>query len=242
MPSGFQYVSIVEVILMINKSIAIGLLLGGFAFIHPLQAEATYIHEASSVTYVTAGSSTSPNLMIDQSGLGTSYASGVTDFDAYNPASILHNWQYDPASGNATEWFGDYSTLIGDVVFDLGGLFTVDRIAFWNEDGEGINSVDVSYSTDGSSYGAAQTFAINNSEWGSDYVAQILTLTTPGYAQFIKFNLTAAKAEDGYPNLSIGEVAFSVAEPTNPVPEPATLLLFATGIVGFLGAKGRKRK
>jgi hypothetical protein len=200
------------------------------------QANATAILSPDSATY-SGTSATSTDLMIDRSGLATGFTSGVTNFDTYNPANVEHLYQY--GGGSINEWFANYPTSgIGEVVFDLGDLYTVDRIAFWNEDGEGISSVGVSFSLDGITYGGVETFKLTDNAWGVNYTADILALSSFTLAKFVKFNLVAANpADDGYPNLSIGEVAFSV---NSPVPEPATMVLFGAGLLGLLGMRRGK--
>jgi hypothetical protein len=201
------------------------------------QAEAAFIRSAESVSYG-GSSASSPNLMIDQSGLATTFSNGVTDFDSYDPANVFHDYQY--GVGNINEWFADYPDPVeGEIVFDLGDEYTLDRIAFWNEDGEGILSVDVSFSLDGTTYGSAQNFLPTDNDWGVNYTADIFTLSSSSLARFVKFELTGdPSADDGYNNLSIGEVAFSVAEG---VPEPATMILFGTGLLGLFGVRRRRK-
>jgi len=134
----------------------------------------------------------------------------------------------------------------GSVSFDLGGVYTIDRIAFWNEDVTGIDSFTVTFSDDDITYGNDQMFSsddLTDNPYKDAYKADILALSDFVVARYVHFQLNAHLPESGagdhltLPTVSIGEVAFSVAEP---VPEPATILLFGVGVMGLLGSRRRK--
>lgn len=64
-----------------------------------------------------------PTLMIDQSGLSSSYTSGVTNFDTYLASNPTHN------STLTTGWESGFAITTGNVDFDLGSSVTVSRMA-----------------------------------------------------------------------------------------------------------------
>src|SRR5688572_17087155 len=69
--------------------------------------------------------------MINQSGLDKPFTSGVTDFDAYfntgaspfGQGAFNHGWQSN---------FSFNLPMMGYVDFDLGGVYTIDRLGIWN--------------------------------------------------------------------------------------------------------------
>lgn len=197
-------------------------------------AEATYIRSAVSVVSTTTGDASPVANLSNQSGLATSFINGVTDFDTYNPGSVTHDYSW------ANEWFAPLGSATGSLTFDLGNVLTIDRFAFWNEDSGGIAQLDAYSSFDGILWTPSLgIFAPTNNPLDVGYVADVFKFYT--IARYVRFDLTATDPTDqGYvATMAVGEVAFSVAEP---VPEPATMLLFGAG-VGMLGLfRGRRRK
>jgi hypothetical protein len=176
---------------------------------------------------------TSPiSTITDQSGLsGGGYTSGVTDFDTY-VATATHSWQHDDTHHN--EWFSNPGPTgtTGNIVFDLGGVYNISKLAMWNEDSYGVKGFTISFSMDGITYGGDQSFTAANNPFGSDYKAQIFLLSTT-LAKYIKIHII-----DGYNVnvVSLGEIAFDASA----VPEPTTLLLLGTGLVGLAGMRRKK--
>lgn len=228
-----------------KKGVVAGVILGLSVFACVSVANATYIRGAVDVFDVTTppvgivtGSYGIGNI-IDQSGLANTYVNGVTDFDDFTTGvgATTHSWLPE---GN--EWWTPYHTDTASIVFDLGGLFTVDRVAFWNEDWNGISTLTISTANETSPFSAVGTFDdLTDNPYEFDYAADILTLSEERLVRYLRFDLTADLLHPSVwgdvRTISIGEVAFSVAEP---VPEPATMLLFGTGIMGLLGLKRRK--
>lgn len=223
------------------------LLLGGLS-----QAQAAYVRGAVNV-WTTAGQFDSTGdyavtNIIDQSGLSAGYVSGVTDYDSY-VASTTHAWE--PA-GN--EWWtpfgvdatGDFfGTNEGYVLFDLGANYVIDGVALWNEDWAGISNVNISVFDVNDGLTSAGLFSPTNVQYERDYLATDLNFSESYYTRFLLFGLTGASFDfdDGtgdrgmdQPTISIGEVAFSEVEP---VPEPATILLFSAGALGLIGMRKR---
>lgn len=218
---------------LLLRSAVVMAVLGLSTFVTAGSAEATYIRSAVNVVSSTGDAVPVANLS-NQSGLESNFVSGVTDFDAYNPGNVLHDYPW----GN--EWFAPLGSATGSLVFDLGYKYTIDRFAFWNEDSGGIAEIVGFSSLDGVSWSPSiGTFTPTDNTLNMNYVADVFEF--PAIARYVRFDLTATDPTDqGYaPTLAIGEVAFSVAEP---VPEPATMLLFGAGL-GVLGVfRGRKRK
>jgi hypothetical protein len=163
---------------------------------------------------------------INRSGLSATFASGVTDFDAYLAGGPTHT--YLPSNA---EWTSNFAST-GDVVFDLGQSYHVTRLALWNEDFRGINSVRIDTSDDP----VFLTFTT---------VANLAPAHTPGFnypAQ--QFTLSASNARyvrlkditmySGANTLAMGEIAFGVG-PVQAVPEASAFLAvaLATGLTAF---------
>jgi len=173
---------------------------------------------------------------IDQSGLSSGYTSGVTDFDTYLGGNPSHSFA---ALGN--EWFASSAVTTGSVDFDLGGVYSLDRIAIWNEDAAGVSRLDIYTSLD--SLFAVNTFvgtfSLTNNTRNADYLADVLSLAAITGARYVRFDILGAYPDEGGAanQASLGEVAFSVS----PVPVPAAVWLFGTALIGLAGF-GKRRK
>jgi hypothetical protein len=170
--------------------------------------------------------------IINQSGLTSSYISGSTDFDAF--ITTNHKFEYIDR-----EWFSTFNTMTGTITFDLGKLYNVDRLAIWNEDSFGINAFTVSSAGEDNVFGAAQSFTAISGGIFQNYSAQVFTLTSTTLAQYLKISVQSTHSNDitqEFGFASLGEVAFS----TSPVPEPTTLLLLGTGLLGLIGVRKKK--
>ena len=172
---------------------------------------------------------------INHSGLLTDFTSGVTDFDAYLATNPLHSRDVP------NEWFSAEPSTSAVVTYDLGTLFSVDRLSLWNENGVGIDSFNVLFSADGIAFSPAVSgLSPTDSPFDSDYPAQVFNLGI-GSARFVRLDITSCP-QPGSPRTfcGIGEVAFAVGAPTA-VPEPATLILLGTGLAAVARRRFTKR-
>ncbi len=207
----------------------------GFLMIFAItgMANAAFIISPDSVFFNNAGefqSNTRVTNTIDQSGLSAGFTSGVTDFDAYF-GSPTHAMQF---SNN--EWWARNGVNRGTIIYDLGDVYTLDRLALWNEDAMGIASFELytSLSSDFSSFIDHGTFQPSDNAYAVDYEADIFNMIV-GNARYVKLVMVGAGE-----TLGMGEIAFSANTAGNAVPEPATLMLFGLGLLGLAGINRKK--
>ena len=104
--------------------------------------------------------------IINQSGLSSNYTSGVDDFNTFvsSTTANYNNGTYNDLGSNSGQ--------LDNFYFDLGGVFTVDALAIWNQTGSAsLKTFDIyssadslfsttnflgSYSIDDGVYGAAE--------------------------------------------------------------------------------------
>jgi hypothetical protein len=173
---------------------------------------------------------------IDQSGLSTGFTSGVTDFDAYLGTNPTHEWIFTDGS----EWFSTAGATSGTIVYDLGGLFAIDRLALWNEEFSGIQTMQVETATNAGFIGAVSVGALlpTNTPFDQSYPAEVFTLT-PSVGRYVRLTITGPQSPNRGTFLSMGEIAFDVNQ--TEVPEPASLGLLAVGL-GAYAARRRARR
>ena len=88
-------------------------------------------------TMGTAGGTTTN--IINQTGLSSGFVSGVTDFSTYLATNPIH------ATNSATNgWAGNSGPVLGDLDFNLGGIFQLNSLALWSQSNtNGINSFTI---------------------------------------------------------------------------------------------------
>ncbi|MGE3818010.1 MAG: discoidin domain-containing protein [Isosphaeraceae bacterium] len=174
---------------------------------------------------------------IDQSGLSTTYVSGVTNFNAYVASSPTH------LRTNIPPTFGLTATNPpGNVDYDLGSVYDLDKMAFWNYGFSGSAAIN-----------SFQVYTSNDSTFTTSFLAGSFTAVDDGNSTFNNvqvFDLTDSTAR--YVRMSVltragpagvgfgyGEIAFGTA--AIPEPSPATLGLVCLGLAS-LGRAIRRRR
>ena len=172
---------------------------------------------------------------INQSGLSSSFVSGVTDFDTYLATNPTHS-----VAAFNNEWFTESGIHSAQVDYNLGAIYNIDKLALWNEEFSGLGAFNLLVSSDNVNFSSLLSNIMpTNNPIGSDYLAQVFLLGTA--AQYIRLDITnCPQAGGGFDGCGIGEVAFSVNQ-DNPsaVPVPAALPLMASGLAAF--GLGRRR-
>jgi hypothetical protein len=178
-----------------------------------------------------------PLNLINHNGLLTDYFSGISDFDSYIAGDPQHSY-----IGKFAEWFSEDSQTGATLVFDMGSVMLLDRLALWNEEALGTGSVAVALSTDGAAYTGVGSFS--PTDWPfyfPSYGADIFAFAaTP--AQFIQLTLSGCPQPNALPGsgggCGLGEVAFR--EAVSAVPEPFTLAVFGFGLAGTCFIRRRR--
>lgn len=170
--------------------------------------------------------------IIDQSGLSVPFQSGVDDFDTYIAGNPLHTILLENF-----EWFATFTVMSGNIDLDMGSQLTISRLALWNTEGFGIQTLSVQTSNDpafASSTNVGSFNAMQNPN-DIDYPAQVFSLT-PSVARYVR--LSVGSSEN---NMGIGEVAFATSSPpTNTVPEPSTLVVWS--LLGLMVSASWRRR
>ncbi len=147
--------------------------------------------------------------MINQSGIDKPFTSGVADFDEYFTTG-------DPAFGQGGfDWQSDFSfnlPLMGFIDFDLGDVYTIDRIAIWNRSLETGNFL-VSQ-TLGGPFDNAGSFALQNRlNFPFSYFSETVELDQPVEARYLRFEITSTykfDITDTFAYAIVGEVVLDV--------------------------------
>lgn len=192
-------------------------------------AQAAKIIAPVSVT-ATKGGSAGPfwkvENVINQSGLPIKYTAGVTDFDAYVAQYVRVN------AGLNTEWFSAQTSRSAQLTFDFGQEVTLYKLAIWDENNSGQQSMSISTPQ----LGLVKSFRPEESI-GERYGPQAFefrSITT----RYLTLDITGCgmnRTEQTVEYCGLGEIIFADGTGiTAGVPEPAT---WAMMILGF-GAAG----
>jgi hypothetical protein len=156
---------------------------------------------------------------IDHSGLLTDFVSGVDDFDTYLAGNPLHQLGYLNA-----EWFSASPHDNATVVYDLGALYSISRMAYWNEDSNGVSNVSVFACSDSTCTVPLPLGSfIPTHHLIVDYPADVFSLTA-AVTRYVRMDFTEY---DDTNWIAVGELAFDAGPG---VPEPSSLGLIAAGL------------
>jgi hypothetical protein len=160
-------------------------------------------------------------------GTGLSSLSLAATHDASFPGMWLSNQQVPP----------------GDLVFDLGGIYSLNAIGIWNYNASlglninlhrGVQQYSIDYSLDNLTYNGVIAPTVLTQGTASPLNADILNLGGV-QAQYMRLNILSSYGAPLYVGLS--EVQFD-GVPSS-VPEPTTLLLLGLGLAGLGFARKR---
>lgn len=191
----------------------------------PLLSNAVALQPVSAIATTNYGAPYTTNKIIDQGGMSATYVSGVTAASAIDSYTINDYQQV---------WHGQYGVQTGNLVFDLGASYTLDRVfLFWTNGGSTNNianfNIDVSNDSGFSSFVTAASFSNPSGAMNRVDFSSLVT------GEFVRLSWTSLQGS--YPGL--GEfVAGGVAAA---VPEPETYAMLLAGL-GLMGVVARRRK
>ncbi|MFO0953728.1 MAG: discoidin domain-containing protein [Isosphaeraceae bacterium] len=212
-------------------------LLLGLALAAPRAASAQAVVGATNVTTNMGNFSSSTPIgnVIDQSGLSTGYTSGVTDFATYIAGNPTH---FSASSG--LDWISSTGVTTGNVDFDLGAAFTIDRFALWNigdNDSRNLTGFTLLASPDNTFATTTNlgSFTASTTDPAAAAPAQVFSFTATS-TQFVRMQITS---NNGSVRTGFGEAAFGQAAA---VPEPSTLALGSMLAAAGLGCAAVRRR
>jgi hypothetical protein len=124
---------------------------------------------------------------LDQAGLSAGFASGVTDFDAYIASNPTHTFVFP-----GFEWFSDPGTS-AQVTYDLGALYSIDKLALWNEESGGIGLLDLFYSDDGITFSGLASGLLPTDNILAAYRADVFTFGAVN-GRYVRFDMSGCSS------------------------------------------------
>lgn len=205
-------------------------------------AEAEFIVSPTSVVSNSMGESTSSRdigNVIDQSGLSGGFVSGTTDYSDYLLTSPTHS-----TSKLGVSWLSN-SAPPGNIVFDLGAEFTIERLAIWQGGPTfkastlAVNGITLETSRDLAFTipNAAGSFNVPSQDVGaSSHPVNDFDLTD-SVGRYVRLTINSNYGAPG--NVSFGEIAFDVS--STPVPEPSSIFIVAVAGLSLFAGRLRRR-
>ena len=166
--------------------------------------------------------------VFDQSGLSSTFTSGVTDFATYMAGSPSHTFLY-----SGFEWFSSLGVHSGFFIFDLGAAYNLLHVADWNDEFSGLTSLTVSTCATAACAAPVAIGGGTPTNWPdtvTSYTADVFALSGAS-SRYLRIDMTGPQALADYDGLSMGEIAFDVTPAA--APEPSSLFLIASGALVF---------
>jgi hypothetical protein len=151
--------------------------------------------------------------MINQAGLDKPFTSGATDFDAYLTTGAQPFAQAGPG-----EWWSsvDFSLPVeGQLDFDLGAVYTIDRMAIWNRTLEDIQ-IHVSETLGGPMQLAGSFTLSNQTSFFFSYLPETVNFNAAFQARYLRIEIDSAykfDITDTFAYAIVGEVVVESVPP-----------------------------
>ena len=169
--------------------------------------------------------------------LSSAYVSGVTDFDTYTASAFTTL----SGGGSFNIWYSAANVLTGNFDFNLGGAYSIESFALWNDPqsaGQGVNSFTLLAASDAAfttptvlgSYSAVEGL-------GNANTAQVFTFA-PTTASYVRVQIVSNHGSTFVTGIS--EAAFEVS--AVPEAETYTMLLAGLGLVGFAARRRNQHR
>jgi hypothetical protein len=158
----------------------------------------------------------------------------------------------------AIAWVSPGGVNTGDLIFNLGGLYTLSGSSIWNFNNDAtdtatvaVRSIQMALSIDGSNFGPLLSLSVNGGLSGTTG-----NLTVPPNGGVLALNpdlITFAAANATHVRLTVSglgaanvgtglsEVAFDGVSASSAVPEPSSFVLFGLGAAGLAIARRVRR-
>ncbi len=150
-------------------------------------------------------------------------------------------WSADLGNGHAYEWVGWVYDSPVNIDFDFGSAIEVNQINIGTvQDNPGdvvLPSVNLYSSSDGVNWNYFYNYSVPESTSNND---QYFTYELGGLSVTDQYFRVSLYHSDNGPWTFTDEIDFY--QESSPVPEPATMLLFGTGLAGLIGTKVRRNK
>ena len=194
------------------------------------------LQAAGASTNMGTAAGAGPSATIDQSGLSTSYTSGVTGFDVFIASNPTHAGQ-----SGTNIWIGSSASPTGNFDFDLGGSYAIQSFALWNPGSDYFsNMIGFNLLGDDNAAFSSPTTLLSgqsaNPNTGPSFAALAEVFAfAPTTASFVRLEITS---HNGSASKSFGEAAFELSS----VAEPSSFLSSSSAGIGLIGRAWRRSR
>jgi hypothetical protein len=182
----------------------------------------------------------------------------IADESGLSSASLTATHSATGINGSPSiAWVAPSGVNSGDIIFDLGGLFTLSGSSIWNFNNTASDTFDISVSTiqiavstDGLNFGSLLSLAVNGS--ASSTTGNLIRTPnlgvlalSPDLVTFASVNATHVRlsvaGQGSFVGVGLSEVAFDGVAASDPIPEPSSFALLGLGTAALAFARRSRR-